>query len=147
MFSCYNKISTCFNKTLFHYNDTWACFLIRRENSDSFLVKTDYKNNVQCHLRRSSVQKIWSSQWILVVLLKSISVNFQCLFPFMKQCWYSQFDHQEQTLLKFEWTSKNFHLCFWKCLQNDGHFVQCMLTHLPLVPHICVSESGQHWFR
>ena len=21
------------------------------------------------------------------------------------------------------------------------------LTHLPLVPHICVSESGQHWFR
>ena len=20
-------------------------------------------------------------------------------------------------------------------------------THLPLVPHICVSESGQHWFR
>ena len=22
-----------------------------------------------------------------------------------------------------------------------------LLTHLPLVPHICVSESGQHWFR
>ena len=21
------------------------------------------------------------------------------------------------------------------------------LTHVPLVPHICVSESGQHWFR
>ena len=21
------------------------------------------------------------------------------------------------------------------------------LTHLPLVPHICVSKSGQHWFR
>ena len=21
------------------------------------------------------------------------------------------------------------------------------LTHLPLVPHICVSESGEHWFR
>ena len=21
------------------------------------------------------------------------------------------------------------------------------LTHLPLVPHICVSELGQHWFR
>ena len=21
------------------------------------------------------------------------------------------------------------------------------LTHLPLVPHICISESGQHWFR
>ena len=22
-----------------------------------------------------------------------------------------------------------------------------LLTHLPLVPHICLSESGQHWFR
>ena len=22
-----------------------------------------------------------------------------------------------------------------------------LLTHLSLVPHICVSESGQHWFR
>ena len=22
-----------------------------------------------------------------------------------------------------------------------------VLTHLPLVPHICVSELGQHWFR
>ena len=21
------------------------------------------------------------------------------------------------------------------------------LTHLPLVPHICISESGEHWFR
>ena len=25
--------------------------------------------------------------------------------------------------------------------------LQPLLTHLPLVPHICVSESGQHWFR
>ena len=23
----------------------------------------------------------------------------------------------------------------------------CELTHPPLVPHICISESGQHWFR
>ena len=23
----------------------------------------------------------------------------------------------------------------------------CWLTHRPLVPHICVSESDQHWFR
>ena len=22
-----------------------------------------------------------------------------------------------------------------------------ILTHLPLVPHICVSESDEHWFR
>ena len=35
----------------------------------------------------------------------------------------------------------------WKCpVQNIGCFVQS-LTHLPLVSHICVSESGQHWFR
>ena len=26
--------------------------------------------------------------------------------------------------------------------------VMCsMLTHLPIVPHICICESGQHWFR
>ena len=25
--------------------------------------------------------------------------------------------------------------------------IRCILTHLPLVPHICVSQSGQHWFR
>ena len=24
---------------------------------------------------------------------------------------------------------------------------QVSLTHLPLVPYKCVSESGQHWFR
>ena len=24
---------------------------------------------------------------------------------------------------------------------------QLTLTHLPLVPHICFSETGQHWFR
>ena len=24
---------------------------------------------------------------------------------------------------------------------------QFVLTHFPLVPHICVSELGQHWFR
>ena len=26
-------------------------------------------------------------------------------------------------------------------------FVSRCLTHLPTMPHICVSESGQHWFR
>ena len=25
--------------------------------------------------------------------------------------------------------------------------MRCSKTHLPLVPHICVSELGQHWFR
>ena len=32
------------------------------------------------------------------------------------------------------------------CNYNLGPFI-FPLTHLPLVPHICVSESGQHWFR
>ena len=26
-------------------------------------------------------------------------------------------------------------------------FVLSLLTNLPPVPHICVSESGQQWFR
>ena len=34
---------------------------------------------------------------------------------------------------------------------QNAHFLfetsQKILTHLPLVLHICVSESGQHWFR
>ena len=34
----------------------------------------------------------------------------------------------------------------WKCLQNVDHFV-LILTHFPLVPHICVRELGQYWFR
>ena len=29
---------------------------------------------------------------------------------------------------------------------NDGR-IHTALTHLPLVPHICVSEPGQHWYR
>ena len=32
---------------------------------------------------------------------------------------------------------------FTDYLQDWGVFK----THLPLVPHICVSESGKHWFR
>ena len=38
--------------------------------------------------------------------------------------------------------------------KNYGHFIWASmsykissLTHLTLVPHICVNESGQHWFR
>ena len=46
----------------------------------------------------------------------------------------------------------------WNIMQSTEYdFAYCMtdqilkiswtLTHLPLVPHICVSESGEHWFR
>ena len=30
-------------------------------------------------------------------------------------------------------------------LQHDSF--ELKLTHIPLVLHICVSESGQYWFR
>ena len=31
-------------------------------------------------------------------------------------------------------------------LQHVDHFVQVQLCYLPLVPHICVRDLGQHWF-
>ena len=31
------------------------------------------------------------------------------------------------------------------CCSKDAQHMR--LTHLPLGPHICVTESGQHWFR
>ena len=34
----------------------------------------------------------------------------------------------------------------WAHTQNDPYTYKT-LTHLPLVPHIGVSELGQHWFR
>ena len=33
----------------------------------------------------------------------------------------------------------------WKWLLRK--FIRISLTHLPLLSHICISESGQHWFR
>ena len=35
-------------------------------------------------------------------------------------------------------------LCTFPCRMHD---LFERLTHLPLMPHICVSESSQHWFR
>ena len=42
--------------------------------------------------------------------------------------------------------------CFvtWFCYQLTWPmytFIYDLLTHLPLVPHICINESGQHWLR
>ena len=39
--------------------------------------------------------------------------------------------------------------CVINCLQWQKIIRECIcvLTHLPLVPHICVSELGHHWFR
>ena len=51
---------------------------------------------------------------------------------------HQQLDWQEWILkAKYNWVLE---LDFWPSPLN-------ILTHLPLVPHICVSESGQHWFR
>ena len=37
-------------------------------------------------------------------------------------------------------TSVLFLLCEW-------YMTHTLLTHLPIVPHICVKELGQHWFK
>ena len=36
-----------------------------------------------------------------------------------------------------------------RCWQNISHLneASCVLTHLPLVVHTCISEPGHHWFR
>ena len=33
------------------------------------------------------------------------------------------------------------------CVYFKGYTLFKILTHLPLVPHICVGELNQHWFR
>ena len=43
---------------------------------------------------------------------------------------------RQRLSFKIKFSKKNFHLAG----SNE-------LTHLPLMPHICVSKSGQHWFR
>ena len=32
-------------------------------------------------------------------------------------------------------------------LYNHSNMILTLSTHLPLVPHMCVSELGKHWFR
>ena len=48
------------------------------------------------------------------------------------------------------WIGDDVYLQYERCLYKWGIHSQSIthwLTYLPLVPHICVSESGQHWFR
>ena len=35
----------------------------------------------------------------------------------------------------------------FQTISQENDFIMILLTHLPLVPHICVGELGQHWFR
>ena len=36
---------------------------------------------------------------------------------------------------------------FQMCSFSDRYNELFQLTHHPLVPHICINETGQHWFR
>ena len=47
----------------------------------------------------------------------------------------------EPILPHYQFDPLGFILVIYAAPGGDG------LTRLPLVPHICVSESGQHWFR
>ena len=61
----------------------------------------------------------------------------------------------------YQWLSKVLangtkrHICYiFRCLTKNlvswrekKMAVLSNLTHFPLVPHICVTESGQHWFK
>ena len=51
------------------------------------------------------------------------------------------------TVLQVVYIHKKFHfICIWDCIKiaNSGIIIVPQLTHLSLVPHICVGESGQH---
>ena len=39
------------------------------------------------------------------------------------------------------------HVILWWLNRINIMLFTCGLTHLPLVPHICVNELGKHWFR
>ena len=56
------------------------------------------------------------------------------------------------SLMTLSWVSFNLlyklHIC-WKQMTSSDDFhsrIQACLTHLLLMLHICISESGQHWF-
>ena len=54
---------------------------------------------------------------------------------------------------------RSLQLLFWKSIYSDKNVIAqylslsldvevgFILNNLPQVPHICVNESGQHWFR
>ena len=46
------------------------------------------------------------------------------------------------------WDVGEFSCWWWRWWQRWFHFISILqLTHLPLVPHICVIELDQHWSR
>ena len=48
-----------------------------------------------------------------------------------------------------QWPVSYMHIVFstWERTNFMGSVTCLCLTHIPLVPHICVGELGQHWFR
>ena len=63
--------------------------------------------------------------------------------------YHRQLDPEECLSLKLYLKFKRLHSRKYmsNChLQHVDHFVQVQLCNLPLVPHICVRDLGQHWF-
>ena len=55
--------------------------------------------------------------------------------------------HQMQTAKPGQWWSWSAGtICYWYSWFYQCHTI-IILTHIPLVPHLCISELGQHWFR
>ena len=51
-------------------------------------------------------------------------------------------------ILCYIWSLNNatFNQHYLFQMHNMSYVLKLKLTHLPLVPHICVSQSGKHWF-
>ena len=45
------------------------------------------------------------------------------------------------------WIIANIQLFYVDLIANPCHRLDNGLIHLPLMPHICIKELGQHWFR
>ena len=72
------------------------------------------------HLNNPSPSAAYVNQWIRSALVRVMACRLFAPGLCLGQCWV---------------------IVNW----NRFQFVSCF-NHLPLVPHICVSELGQHWF-
>ena len=72
-------------------------------------------------------------KWVNVTL---VTLSDICLFIYEENFFHVSFDLKQ-------WIT-----CKLRCsFSIAGQSFYITLTHLPLVPRICVSESGQQWFR
>ena len=82
------------------------------------------------------------------IRLFSFTSNISTIYPHPD---YEQMSYENIEYRKLEYCACMYKLTETKRKQNiikkrreNG---RAILTHLPPVPHICVSESSQHWFR